>query len=78
MVLIFFLSSQPHLPRYPRPLIDLLLKKVAHLFEYAVLAILLHRAMGNDYGWRALLIGGFTLSPTNSTRVSFRGGMRGY
>ena len=58
MVLIFFLSSQPHLPRYPRPLIDLLLKKVAHLFEYAVLAILLHRAMGNDYGWRALLIGG--------------------
>lgn len=58
MALIFFLSSQPHLPRYPYHLIDLLLKKAAHLFEYAVLAILLYRAMRNDYGWRALLTGG--------------------
>lgn len=57
MALIFFLSSQPHLPRYPRPLIDLLLKKVAHLLEYAVLAILLHRGVGDNYGWWALLIG---------------------
>lgn len=58
MGFIFFLSSQPHLPRYPSPLIDLLLKKVAHLCEYAVLAILLHRAMGGESDWRALLIGG--------------------
>ncbi len=59
MGLIFFLSSQPHLPSYPHHLIDLLLKRAAHLFEYAVLAILLYRAMRNDYGWRALLMGGF-------------------
>ncbi|MFQ6000683.1 MAG: VanZ family protein [Anaerolineae bacterium] len=58
MGLIFFLSSQPHLPGYPHPLIDFLLKKMAHLFEYAVLAILLHRGVGDDDGWRALLIGG--------------------
>lgn len=58
MGLIFFLSSQPHLPRYPTPSIDLLLNRVAHLFEYAVLAILLHRAVGDESGRWALLIGG--------------------
>ncbi|MGB5932037.1 MAG: VanZ family protein [Anaerolineae bacterium] len=58
MGLIFFLSSRSHLPRYPHHLIDFLLKKVAHLLEYAVLAVLLHRGVGNEGGWRALLIGG--------------------
>ncbi len=58
MALIFFLSSQSHLPRYPYPLIDLLLKKVAHLFEYTILATLLYRAMGSEGGGRVLLIGG--------------------
>ena len=58
MGFIFFLSSQPHLPRYPHPRIDFFLKKAAHLLEYAVLAILLHRAVGNEGGWRALLMGG--------------------
>jgi VanZ family protein len=58
MGLIFFLSSRSHLPRYPHHLIDLLLKKVAHLLEYAVLAVLLHRGVGNEGGCRALLIGG--------------------
>ena len=58
MGLIFFLSSQSHLPRYPHHPIDFLLKKAAHLFEYAVLAILLQRGVGSEGGWRALLIGG--------------------
>lgn len=58
MGLIFFLSSQPHLFRYPHHLIDLLLSKAAHFFEYAVLAILLHRAVGDEGGWRVFLIGG--------------------
>ena len=58
MGFIFFLSSQPHLPRYPDHIIDFLLKKVAHLFEYALLAILLHRAVGDESGRWALLIGG--------------------
>jgi len=58
MGLIFFLSSRSHLPRYPHHLIDFLLKKVAHLLEYGVLAVLLHRGVGNEGGWRALLIGG--------------------
>jgi len=57
MGLIFFFSSQPHLPRCPYPLLDLFLTKGAHLMEYAVLAILLHRALGDKSGWWALLIG---------------------
>lgn len=58
MGLIFFLSSQPHLPHYPSLLIDLLLKKLAHLLEYVVLAMLLYRAMGSKGFWWALLAGG--------------------
>ncbi len=58
MGFIFFLSSQSHLPCYPSPFIDLFFKKAAHLLEYVVLAILLHRAMGDEGGWQALLIGG--------------------
>lgn len=58
MGLIFFLSSQPHLPRYSHRLIDFVLKKGAHLIEYAALAFLLHRAVGDEGGRWALLIGG--------------------
>jgi VanZ family protein len=43
---IFALSAQPDLPRAPLSLLDLLLKKSAHLAEYAVLAVLLHHALG--------------------------------
>lgn len=45
MGLIFVLSSQSDLPRYPTRLIDLLTKKLGHLSEYAVLAILAQRAL---------------------------------
>jgi VanZ family protein len=44
--LIFALSAQPDLPRAPSSLLDLLLKKGAHLTEYAVLAVLVHHALG--------------------------------
>ena len=44
MALIFFLSAQPKLPGPPDPLLDLLLKKTAHLLAYAVLALLWRRA----------------------------------
>ena len=49
MALIFFLSSRPDLPHYPEALIDLILKKLAHVVEYAVLAFLWWRAF---YKWR--------------------------
>ncbi|MBI2912042.1 MAG: VanZ family protein [Chloroflexi bacterium] len=41
MALIYWLSSQPQLPRFPEPLWHTLLAKTAHLGEYAVLAGLL-------------------------------------
>ena len=44
--LIFVLSAQPDLPRAPSSLLDLLLKKGAHLTEYAVLAVLVRHALG--------------------------------
>ena len=55
---IFWLSSQSELPRADRPLLDLLLKKGAHALGYAVLAVLVQRALGGgvvaDPRWRAV------------------------
>ena len=48
---IFVLSAQPDLPRAPSSLLDLLLKKGAHLAAYAILAALLHRALGPTFRW---------------------------
>jgi VanZ family protein len=44
-VLIFAFSSQADLPRVPVSVLDLIAKKAAHLAEYAVLAILILRAL---------------------------------
>lgn len=44
MGIIFYFSSQPHLPTAPYPLLELLWKKAAHLGEYALLGWLLQRA----------------------------------
>ncbi len=41
MGLIYWLSSQPQLPRLPEPLWQTLLAKTAHLGEYGILALLL-------------------------------------
>jgi len=48
MALIFILSDQPQLPCYPTGVIDLLLKKLGHLTEYAVLAVLVQRALAQE------------------------------
>ena len=50
MGLIFYLSAQPDLPRVPEPLLDLILKKAAHAFVYAVLAALWQRALNRRVG----------------------------
>lgn len=58
MAVIFTLSAQPHLPRLPQPLADVLLKKTAHFLEYGLLATLLWRALGwgrQVWGWAWLL-----------------------
>ena len=61
MGLIFFLSSQPSLPRAPDDVLDLLMKKGAHFAEYFALAVLLSRAVGRRwmFDWRgtALVFG---------------------
>ena len=44
MSLIFGLSAQPALPQAPDELLDTLLKKGAHVIEYAILTVLLWRA----------------------------------
>ena len=47
MGLIFYLSSQPDLPRHPDDLVDTVLKKMMHVGEYAILAYLLWRALSD-------------------------------
>jgi VanZ family protein len=45
MIFIFALSAQPQLPQAPSSLADLLIKKSGHMAEYAILALLLRRAL---------------------------------
>lgn len=52
MGLIFTLSAQPDLPGVDEPLLDTLLKKAAHAAGYAVLALLVRRALGWERGRR--------------------------
>jgi VanZ family protein len=40
MGVIFFLSHQPDLPHHPEAILDLIIKKSAHMAEYAILAAL--------------------------------------
>jgi VanZ family protein len=51
--LIFWLSSIPNLRVSNQALTDLLLRKTAHIGEYAILTIMVFRAMGGNYDeWR--------------------------
>jgi len=50
MGVIFILSAQPTLPEYPDSLLDLILKKSAHVMEYGLLAFLLWRALSPGRG----------------------------
>ena len=45
MALIYAVSAQPTLPKAPSGLLDLLLKKAAHMGEYAILFLLLWQAL---------------------------------
>jgi VanZ family protein len=57
MALIFFLSAQPDLPRPDSGWLDLLVSSGAHLFFYAILALLLNWALGNGVLGLALAFG---------------------
>ena len=46
MMVIFALSSQSTLPRGPDPILEVIMRKLAHFSEYALLAALIARALG--------------------------------
>jgi VanZ family protein len=45
MAVIFLLSAQPTFPRVGEPMMEVVLRKLAHLGEYLVLAVLIARAL---------------------------------
>jgi VanZ family protein len=49
MLLIYYLSNQPSLPQAHDPLVDVLLKKGAHMAEYAILLVLWWRAAARHF-----------------------------
>lgn len=56
MILIFLFSSRPDLPSNQIFIIDFLMKKAAHFFEYIVLFLLWFRALGKKSPLDALMI----------------------
>jgi len=55
MGLIYFWSSRPDLPHLDEYWLEMLLRKIAHAMEYAVLGCLLARALGAR-GWRSTAV----------------------
>jgi len=55
MGLIFFFSSQSHLPRAPGPWLDMVVKKSGHAFAFGVLAWLYLRALRPHLRARVML-----------------------
>ena len=62
MGVIFILSAQPSLPDYPDTLLDLILKKAAHMAEYGILTFLLWRALSRGILSRSALAIAFVVS----------------
>ena len=60
MTVIFFLSSQSSFPHAPDQLIDLIGRKLAHFSEYALLALLVGRALASG-GRSSIRVFGWTL-----------------
>jgi VanZ family protein len=56
MALIFGVSAQPDLPHAPGRVLDTLLKKGAHMLEYAVLVVLFWQALGSRWAGLAWLL----------------------
>jgi VanZ family protein len=56
MVLIFWLSAQPELPRPRSDLVNLILRKTAHFTAYGVLALCYLWALGTWRAWRWALL----------------------
>lgn len=50
MAVIFYVSAQPDLPHHPQATADVILKKIAHVAEYGILAGLVYWAWGGLLG----------------------------
>ena len=75
MAVIFFLSSQPIIRASSVDPLDFVVKKTAHIIEYAVLFVLLSRALQGKYK-KAFLIGAF-YAFTDETHQLFTPGRGG-
>ncbi len=70
MGVIFYFSAQPDLPHLPDALIDLVIKKLGHMAEYAVLAALAVWALGHSappserraFLWAVLVAGSYAVT----------------
>jgi VanZ family protein len=70
MGVIFYFSAQPDLPHLPEALIDLVIKKLGHMAEYAVLAALAVWALRQSasaterraFVWALLVAGSYAVS----------------
>jgi VanZ family protein len=58
MAVIFFFSAQPSLPGPSDPVLSIIVRKTGHLVEYAILMLLLLRAIGVTQlaGWRPVML----------------------
>ncbi len=56
MAFMFFLSNQPGLKSSFEPIVDFILRKLAHLTEYFILAWLLYRALSLSAGKKQALV----------------------
>ena len=77
MVVIFFFSSRPDLPKNQFFLLDFFFKKSAHILEYFILLLLWHKALGQKTPATAFLISllyAFT-DETHQLFVPGRGGL---
>lgn len=57
---IFWVSSMPHMSLSDQPLVDFILRKSAHVAEYAILSLLMYRAIEQNewkhWRWRLAIV----------------------
>jgi hypothetical protein len=70
-VLIFTVSSIPTLPKVGFIWWDFLLKKGAHIFEYAILFTLTYKALNQKGNWKTPFLFGLTFALSDEYHQSF-------
>ncbi len=70
-IVIFTFSSFPTLPQVGFIWWDFILKKSAHILEYAILFFLTYRAVGQPGNWRTAFLFGFAFALSDEYHQSF-------